>query len=844
MRNLTWIVIVVLSCLLITACDAWKIDSHGGSGEGCYTDGSCTSGLTCCNSICQATCNTDGDTDKSDTDGDTDTTDNDKEAEEDKESTIDGDEDIDDDTADTDKDTDKIDNDQEIDDDNDIETDIDEDIADTDNDTDDPDADEESETVEDDAESDMDTDSNCVCTTGDCCDGCNFLDTEQVCSQDVNATDEYRCATSDCGGNLEVKYKNQQCSGDSAECTGILIEGQWRIEDDCEETEKCNSELSQCVVDRPGCDSTYCQNGSGPCCDNDTNTLYDVDHACETDSETDYGCQNGETCGADVTMRYRDQYCTGSSAGCDGSMGSWKGWITADICGASEYCSPGSEICQIANTEASFSCYDEDVYWYDSCGVREDKKEECNSCDCSGNACVVNTQNTAQCYDDDVYWYDCHQSLALIKEDCGANGCYEGNCLTVPSFACADGVCNDPATGIDWQQEPGNKMEWGVAKTYCQALELEGDGWRLPNISELRSIIRDCSDIETAGACGVTDECSACGSNDACLRLDPCYEEAACNPSSCSDDGGVDGCYRPVGLGGECDTLWSSSAVEDLSGTVWGVNYSIGRLLNHVTHSDFPARCVRDPNCQNVASQDSYSCFDDDVYWYDSCGVREDKKEECDNCSCSGNACVVNTGNTAQCYDDDVYWYDCHGALASIKEDCEGNGCSEGECLSPPALSCLNGICTDPATNFEWQQVPTGGTMLWAEANNTHCTGLVLGGNGWRLPNISELRTLIRHCADTETDGMCAVKDECSACGVTANDICLTYNSCYDELLCSPTSCPTGCYLPTELNGTCSSYWSSSAVGDGANLAWHIRFDQGSINNYQTGSESYVRCVR
>jgi len=57
------------------------------------------------------------------------------------------------------------------------------------------------------------------------------------------------------------------------------------------------------------------------------------------------------------------------------------------------------------------------------------------------------------------------------------------------------GVVTDSVTGLQWQDDysdNGDKEKaanWEDAITYCESLELDGGGWRLPNINELNSII-------------------------------------------------------------------------------------------------------------------------------------------------------------------------------------------------------------------------------------------------------------------------------------------------------------------------------------------------------------------
>ena len=188
---------------------------------------------------------------------------------------------------------------------------------------------------------------------------------------------------------------------------------------------------------------------------------------------------------------------------------------------------------------------------------------------------------------------------------------------------------------------------------------------------------------------------------------------------------------------------------------------------------------------------------------------------------------------------------------AGPDKKCESDNQTYASCSSNDAciLSCSNGVCSDPETGFEWQETPTDGTMNW-ESAKTHCTELTLDSGGWRLPNISELRSLIRNCSYIETDGVCGVQDECLSCGVSSDDVCLEYyNSCYESSVCNPSSCsndggPTSCYWPLELNGTCGCYWSSSRVGNSGLSAWYVSFSHGNVYFDDVVYDYNVQCVR
>jgi hypothetical protein len=92
-------------------------------------------------------------------------------------------------------------------------------------------------------------------------------------------------------------------------------------------------------------------------------------------------------------------------------------------------------------------------------------------------------------------------------------------------------------------------------------------------------------------------------------------------------------------------------------------------------------------SCENGSSDDcdshqSSACYQGDVYWYDSCGEREDVKENCQDAGCNdgkcGGGCISRA--SSECYDGDVYWYDSCGERGEEKEDCQDAGCNDGKC--------------------------------------------------------------------------------------------------------------------------------------------------------------------
>jgi hypothetical protein len=146
-----------------------------------------------------------------------------------------------------------------------------------------------------------------------------------------------------------------------------------------------------------------------------------------------------------------------------------------------------------------------------------------------------------------------------------------------------DGTASDPVTGQMWQVAGSSSgMSWSSAQSYCRNLDLADHfDWRLPSITELRSIVRGCSATESDGSCGVTEDCAA----------DDCWN-SACN--GCDDNEGPDGgCYWPSLLSGACVSFWSSTEVSDDTARAWYLGFSYGFIYYDTKSLNGRVRCVR-----------------------------------------------------------------------------------------------------------------------------------------------------------------------------------------------------------------------------------------------------------
>lgn len=124
--------------------------------------------------------------------------------------------------------------------------------------------------------------------------------------------------------------------------------------------------------------------------------------------------------------------------------------------------------------------------------------------------------------------------------------------------------------------------------------------------------------------------------------------------------------------------------------------------------------------------------------------------------------------------------------------------------------------------NLQWSEKAPN-EMNWDEAKQ-YCENLDEGGhNDWRLPNIDELRTLIK-APETISGGKCPISEKAGK--LASKDL------------------TKDCIYLTSKLGDAGEFWSSSTTSGYTGYAWYVYFNTGGVGDNLKASYSNVRCVR
>lgn len=337
--------------------------------------------------------------------------------------------------------------------------------------------------------------------------------------------------------------------------------------------------------------------------------------------------------------------------------------------------------------------------------------------------------------------------------------------------------CYDTETGLFWSS-PSDAVTHDDAVAYCYSLTDGGFmDWRLPDIDELRTLVRHCTSLEPDGKCKVSEK------ND-CLSYDECYDSKYCYNACLSKD---DEFFSRIGDLGE---LWSSSKRSDSRDQFWTMMFQIPSVYYRYDSQRSYTRCTRSVN--------------------DS-GEAEEVKTQTAECSELPENAEWNTVSSITQTWNGAYWEP--DAESSFSDEPTSELCrfkcvdgyfwlerminwvDRGLCM-PECGNTTESVCGYPGKDMFFDK---DSGLLWSSVVDdsiyiqdirsagenaiTYCENLVESGyDDWHLPNIDELRTLIKNCPGTETGGACPVSEingslgypdtnECSSCSYAGDDV-------------------------------------------------------------------------
>jgi len=384
--------------------------------------------------------------------------------------------------------------------------------------------------------------------------------------QCFSSCEDKTCGDDSCGSSCGKCNEHYQCDD------GTCVYQPYCADEICDTSldETCESCPSDCSC----VEGSVCYHAV--CCTPDCDVNECGDDGCGGSCGSCSGC--GETCESGMCVFTA---CVGRNCGTDTCGGTCGSCADTDVCNMGLCCTPACDVNECGDDGCGGSCGS-----CSGCG------ETCQSGKCVFSACYNKECGTDGCggaCGSCICGEECRSGQCVFTacddRECGNDGC-GGICGTCPSGqVCWPGRCEwapliDSTSGLEWYQPSGETVGSASAKSICSNLGLDGGGWRLPSIGELRTLIRGCPITEDGGICGVTDSCLtlACRASDG-SNCGGCFYEPACLWLS--------------GLHGECGTYWSSSKVDGNAG-MWAVTFSTGSVDNVDSfYPDRYYRCVR-----------------------------------------------------------------------------------------------------------------------------------------------------------------------------------------------------------------------------------------------------------
>jgi len=293
-------------------------------------------------------------------------------------------------------------------------------------------------------------------------------------------------------------------------------------------------------------------------------------------------------------------------------------------------------------------CKDGDIFWFNSCGIAENPANSCIGDSRCKNISSVDAECTTTCssheksgcHDGDIYWFDSCGNREDVAKSCSENA----RC----------------------------KLSGGMAECYCDTgYAMDGD--ECVAVDSTVSIDSD----------GNYSEDSASHKEWQSLLALNCRKGAGTNNSV----------VTVLGKNEKIESL--NNYKYDSSSNIWFKFKNAGGKECYVRARDVYIEPITSGECQAKTKK---GCYNQDLYWFDSCGNREDIAKTCTE----HTICGVENG-TADCYCETGYEVDGNGTCqqkeTEVSYDSYGNyseeSASHREWESLVSLNCRSGAGTD-----------------------------------------------------------------------------------------------------------------------------------------------------
>jgi len=241
-------------------------------------------------------------------------------------------------------------------------------------------------------------------------------------------------------------------------------------------------------------------------------------------------------------------------------------------------------------------------------------------------------------------------------------------------------------------------------------------------------------------------------------------------------------------------------------------------------------------------SHNSTSCYNEDIYWFDSCGLREETKEECGSDACDSWGANYCKGGSVY-HNKTCYDRGCAASAACFSnpwideqkvENCT-YGCQDDQCIVPACTK--NSDCGTDG----WTGSPTCSNDDAYQNYRTYACNNP--GTASAFCSNTDTPTLKQDCGSSYCEGWQA--NYCKGNDVYRKRNCYDKGcgseACFSDLMVEEekvSSCQYGCISGACANQPQKSQWASTASGEYYNDNWKTEFavgvNDGSCNSWKT----------